>query len=60
MEIPLELLVGKLNAPVVFVSGGMAAAMQNRFISPAGFFKTFLGSGCFIGGLGLYMHAGHD
>ncbi len=60
IEVPLELVVGKLNAPVVFVSGGLAAAMQNRYINFPTSFRTFLGSGCFIGGLGLYMHAGHD
>lgn len=27
LEVPLELIVGRLNTPVVFVSGGLAAAL---------------------------------
>jgi hypothetical protein len=44
----------------VFVSGGFAACLQNRYTGFAPFLSTFLGSGCFIGGLGLYMHKGED
>lgn len=60
IEIPIELVVGRVNALGVFVSGGLAACLQNRYTGFAPFLSTFLGSGCFIGGLGLYMHKGED
>ena len=60
LEIPLELIIGRLNTPVVFFSGGLAAALQVRYTTFGTFLSTFMGSGVFIGGIGLYMHAGHD
>ena len=60
LEIPLELIFGRVNAPAIFLSGGGAAVLQTRYTGPAAAFSSFLGSGLFIGGLGLYMHSGHD
>lgn len=59
-ELPIELVVGRVNALGVFFSGGMAAVLQTRYIGFPQAFTTFMGSGCFIGALGLYMHKGHD
>lgn len=42
-------MFGKVNAPVAFVSGGFAGAILNR---KKGFwtkFRSFLGTGAFIG-----------
>lgn len=41
----------------MFFSAGMAAWLQNV---RAPFWPTFLGSGAFVGGIGLYMHCGQD
>ena len=60
LEIPMELIFGRVNAPAIFLSGGGAAVLQTRYTGPAAAVSSFLGSGLFIGGLGLYMHSGHD
>ena len=60
LEVPLELICGKLTAPALFFSGGMAASLQNRYMGFGQFLSTFLGSGCMIGFLGTYMHSGKD
>ena len=60
LEIPLELIFGRVNAPAIFLSGGGAAVLQTRYTGPMAAFSSFMGSGLFIGGLGLYMHSGHD
>ena len=60
IEVPLELINGRVNAPAIFLSGGGAAVLQTRYGGPWATFTSFMGSGVFIGGLGLYMHAGND
>ena len=60
LEIPMELIFGRVNSPAIFLSGGGAAMLQTRYTTPAAAFSSFMGSGMFIGGLGLYMHSGHD
>jgi len=60
IELPIELIVGRVNAGGVFFSGGMAAVLMARYTGFANAFTTFMGSGLFIGGLGLYMQKGHD
>ena len=53
--------MGKVNSGGIFFSGGMAAVlMQPRFGTPMATLRTFLGSGLFIGGIGLYMNSGSD
>ena len=59
-ELPLELIIGKVNTPAIFIAGGLAAAFQNRWIGIGSSLNNFMGSGMFIGALGLYMHKGHD
>ena len=60
LEIPLELVFGRVNSIAMFFSGGLAAVLQNRYTGPAAAMNTFLGSGLFIGGLGAFMHKGND
>ena len=60
IEIPLELVLGRVNAPAIFFSGGMAAVLQTRYVGMGSAFSQFMGSGCMIGGLGLFMHSGKD
>lgn len=60
VEMPLEIISGRLNAPTVFLSGGLAAVFQTRIRSFGSAFSSFMGSGLFIGSIGLYMHRGHD
>ena len=60
IELPIELIVGRVNALGVFASGGLAAVLQSRYTGFANSFSTFMGSGMFVGALGLYMHKGHD
>ena len=60
LELPLEIILGRLNTPVIFFSGGMAACLQVRYTGFANFASAFMGSGLFIGGLGLFMHRGKD
>ena len=61
IELPLELVLGKVNSPCIFISGGAAAVLcEPRFGTPAAMMTRFLGSGLFIGGIGLYMHKGND
>lgn len=54
------MVVGKLNAPTMFVSGGLSAV----FLAPGGTLVgklgTFMSSGTFIGGISLYMNKGSD
>ena len=58
----MEIILGRVNSPAIFVSGGGAAMLQTRhwYLKPGAAFSSFMGSGMFIGGLGLYMHAGSD
>ena len=60
LEIPLEIVNGRVNAPVIFFSGGMAAVLQQRYKGFGNAFSAFLGSGLFIGCLGLFMNKGKD
>ena len=57
IELPLEIIVGKQNFMTMFVSAGLAAWFQNI---RAPFLITFVGSGAFVGGIGLYMNKGND
>ena len=53
--------MGRVNAGGIFFSGGMAAVlMEPRFGTPMQMFRKFLGSGSFIGLIGLYMNRGND
>ena len=60
LELPMEIVIGKLNGPAIFWSGGMAAVLQTRYTGLGNAFSAFLGSGIFIGGLGLVMNRGKD
>ena len=60
IELPLELVLGRVNAPAIFFSGGAAAVMCDPRGSARAMFSKFLGSGAFIGLLGLYMNKGSD
>ena len=60
IELPIELIVGRVNAGGIFISGGGAAMMMARYTGVANAVTTFMGSGLFIGGLGLFMHKGQD
>ena len=60
LELPLEIVLGKLNFPVIFFSGGMAAVLQQRYTGFGNALSGFIGSGVFIGGLGLVMNRGKD
>ena len=60
IEIPLELAMGKITAPAMLFSGGMAAVLlefRGTFGSKVG---RFFSSGLFIGLLGLYVNKGND
>ncbi len=53
--------MGRVNAGGIFFSGGMAAVlMENRLGTMGGMVSRFLGSGIFIGGIGMYMNRGQD
>lgn len=60
MEIPLEIAIGKISAPVVFCSGGGAAVLMNPVGTLASQVPKFLSSGAFIGGLGMVINRGND
>ena len=60
LELPLEIVVGKLNTPAIFFSGGMAAVLQTRYKGMGTALSAFLGSGAFIGCMGLFMNKGKD
>jgi len=55
LEVPMEIIIGKQNWMSMGVSAGLAAWFQNI---RAPFAHTFLGSGLFVGGIGLYMNRG--
>lgn len=59
-EVPLEMVVGKMGVPTMFVSGGLAACLQMRWPGFGPFMSTFVSSGCMIGALSLFIHRGHD
>ena len=52
--------MGKVNTPAIFFSGGMAAVLCNPRGTAKSMFSTFLGSGAFIGLIGMYMNKGND
>ena len=56
----MEIVNGKINTPAIFVSGGLAAVFQQRYRGFGNAFSAFLGSGIFIGGIGLFMNKGKD
>ena len=56
----MEIVLGRLNTPAIFFSGGMAAVLQTRYTGMGAAFSSFLGSGLFIGALGLFMNKGKD
>ena len=60
LELPLEIVVGKLNTPAIFVSGGLAACFQQRYKGFGNAVTAFAGSGLFIGAIGLFMNKGKD
>ena len=60
LELPLELALGKLSAPAIFLSGGLAAVLVDPRGSMGSKLGRFFSSGCFIGLLGLYMNRGND
>ena len=60
IEVPIEIVCGKLNAPAIFFSGGLAAVCQQRYKGLGAAFSAFLGSGIFIGCIGLFMNKGKD
>ena len=60
IELPLEIVMGRLNAPAIFFSGGLAAVLQTRYQGLGSAFSAFMGSGLFIGALGLFMNKGKD
>ena len=57
IDIPLEILVGRQNFMTMGASAGLAAWFQNV---RAPFLPTFLGSGAFVGCIGLFMNRGDD
>ena len=57
IELPMELIVGKQNCLTMGSSAGMAAYLQNV---KAPFWPTFLGSGAFVGAIGVFMNRGND
>lgn len=59
-EIPLEMTIGKMGVPTLFVSGGLAACFQMRWMGMATFMQTFLSSGAMIGTLSMFVQRGHD
>ncbi len=60
IELPLEIILGKISTPVVFCSGGLAACLVDPRGSWSMWLPKFLGSGMFIGGIGLFMNRGND
>ena len=60
LELPLEIILGRLNTPAIFVSGGLAAVLQQRYKGFGTAFSAFIGSGMFIGGLGMFLNKGKD
>ncbi|CDW87203.1 UNKNOWN [Stylonychia lemnae] len=60
LELPIEIIMGRVNTPGIFFSGGMAAVLCNPRGSVSSMFSTFMGSGAFIGLIGLYMNKGND
>ncbi len=60
LEVPLELIIGRINTPAVFVSGGLSACLCDPHGPLKSHFGKFLGSGVFIGLIGLYMNRGND
>ena len=60
LEIPLELALGKLSTPAIFLSGGLAAVLVEPRGGLGSKFGRFMSSGCFIGLLGMYMNRGND
>ena len=60
VEIPLELTIGKINTPCIFISGGLAACLADPRKGLANNVSKFLGSGTFIGLLGMFMNKGND
>lgn len=60
LELPLEIVLGRLNTPAIFVSGGLAAVFQTRYKGMGSVASAFIGSGVFIGALGLFMNKGKD
>ena len=59
-EIPMEMVIGKMGVPTMFVSGGLAGASIHPYQGFGPFFSSFLSSGMFIGGLSLFIHRGSD
>jgi len=57
IEIPLEIILGRQNFMSMGAAAGAAAWLQNI---RAPFLATFLGTGGFVGCIGLYMHKGND
>ena len=61
IELPIELIMGRVNAGGIFFSGGAAAVLvEPRIGTPMQMLRRFLGSGLFIGGIGTYMNKGND
>ena len=60
IELPLEIALGKITAPAVFFSGGLAAVFLEPRGSLGSKFGRFMSSGAFIGMIGLYMNKGND
>jgi hypothetical protein len=52
--------MGRISAPAIFFSGGLAAVLSNPRTTMSASFMTFLSSGAFIGLIGLYMNKGND
>ena len=59
-EIPLELAIGRINAPAIFLSGGLAACLVDPKRGLMNNASKFFGSGLFIGALGMFMNKGND
>lgn len=61
IEIPIELIMGKVTCGGIFISGGAAAVLMDmRNATPMAMFRRFLGSGAFIGGLSVFINRGND
>ena len=60
IEVPLELILGRINTPAIFFSGGMAAVLTDPRGGRGAMLSRFFGSGLFIGGLGMFMNKGND
>ena len=59
-EIPLEIIMGKVNGPAMFVSGGLAGVLLD--VRPTFFanVRKFLSTGAFIGLFGAIINRGSD